>query len=377
MQPLGGVSGRIGVGRLSFGQRRVWAFGLLILLAAALVHTQTGAATSPAGNDAAPSSRVPVLRVEPRSVSSALPFEGVVEAVRQATVASQVVGRILELRVDVGQRVQAGQVLVRIDARELVESIAAAKAAATAAKNNYERTEKLVTQKFISAAALDKARADLQVAEAQVLAAQAGHSHAAIAAPISGIVSARHAEVGEMAAPGRALFTVYEPGALRLTAQVPQARIPELRAAKSLRVDFPELGQSIELTSFQILPVFDATTHTAEVRIALPAGGVSVLPGMAGRIRFLGSAAERLSIPVSALVHRGEMAAVYVETERQGKKEFRLRQLRLGERPANGEVEVLSGLKAGETIALDPVRAGVQSVRSKTEATASPSPSAR
>lgn len=297
-------------------------------------------------------------RVEAQGVAQALAVEGVIEAVRQTTVAAQVAGRILELKVEAGQRVAQGQTVARIDARESAEAVAAAKAAVLAARSQYERTEKLVGQKFLSPAALDKARADRDVAEAQLQAAQAGRSHAAIGAPIAGVVAFKHAEAGEMAVPGKPLLTIYEPGQLRVVAQVPQARLPELKLARRVAVEFPEFGQTLQLSAFQILPTADPATHTVEVRIALPAGG-HLLPGLAVRIAFAGAEARRLTVPPQALVRRGELSAVYVVRDRNDPaRRYELRQLRLGERQANGEIEVLAGLAGGETIALDPLVAG-------------------
>jgi RND family efflux transporter MFP subunit len=295
-------------------------------------------------------------RVEVRGVAQAMPVEGVVEAVRQATVAAQVAGRILEVKAEAGQRVAKGQALARVDARESTEAVAAAKAALVAARSNFERTEKLVTQKFLSPAALDKARADRDVAEAQVSAAQAGNSHSAIVSPMAGVVATKHAEAGDMATPGKPLLTIYEPGQLRVVAQVAQARLPELHAAKRVAVEFPEFGETLQLTSFQILPTVDPATHTVEVRIALPASKTHLLPGMAARIAFEGVEAKRLTVPIQALVRRGELAAVYVV--RDGARRYELRQVRLGEKQGNGEIEVLAGLAGGETIALDPLLAG-------------------
>src|SRR5689334_8449734 len=80
------------------------------------------------------------LVVEAREVELSYPAEAVIEAVRQATVAAQVQGRIVDVRVDAGQKVHAGEVLMRIDEREAVHGVAAAQAGLTNAKANYERS---------------------------------------------------------------------------------------------------------------------------------------------------------------------------------------------------------------------------------------------
>lgn len=170
--------------------------------------------------------------VQPHPVALSFPADSLIEAVQQSTVAAQVPGRVLEVKADAGQRVKKGELLMRLDAREASETAAAAEAQYRNARANYERTQRLVQQKFLSPAALDKARADFDAATANRGATAAGQSHASIVSPINGIVARRHAELGEMAQPGKALFTLYEPGGLRATANVPQSRLRELRAVK-------------------------------------------------------------------------------------------------------------------------------------------------
>jgi len=111
--------------------------------------------------------------------------EGMVEAVRQSTVSAQISGRVVEVRFDVGDAVRKGEVIVRIDEREVSDALASsqaqiAQAQATLhnARANYERTQQLFKQSFVSQAALDRAYADFQAAQAQLQAAVAVASRA-------------------------------------------------------------------------------------------------------------------------------------------------------------------------------------------------------
>lgn len=320
---------------------------LLVLAGSALA----GPATPP----------LPTRVAQPREVALTLPAEGVVEALSQATVAAQVAGRVTELRVDAGQGVRKGEVLLRLDVREAAENAAAARAALVNAKAQYERSRRLRQQNFISQAALDKAGADLEVAQAAAGASGAGQSHGTISAPISGLVARRHIELGEMAAPGRPLVSLYDPAGLRVTVEVPQYRLKELKGGKELaaRIEFPELQRQVDAAKVTVLPAADATTHTVQVRLNLPADPgllANVLPGMAARAHFLVGKAVKMTVPASAVLRRGEVAAVYIQ---DGEGRITLRQLRLGEALSEGEVEVLAGLKANEIVVLDPVRAGI------------------
>jgi hypothetical protein len=158
-----------------------------------------------------------------------------------------------------------------------------------------------------------------------------------------------------MVMPGSPLFTIYQPGSLRVTASVPQYRLNEMRSVKVARIEFPELGKWVNATSVQVLPTADAATHVSLVRVMLPAMAEAT-PGMFARVHFVTGQAERLTVPTNAVLRRGEVAAVYVHSA-DGR--LSLRQLRLGDAVGQGEIEVLAGLTAGEQVVTDPVKAAI------------------
>jgi RND family efflux transporter MFP subunit len=295
--------------------------------------------------------------VQPHPVELTLPAEALVEAVNQATLAAQVSGRVIEVHVDAGQPVKKGDLLMKIDAREASELAAGASAQYVNARAHYQRMVSLRQQGFVSPAAVDKAKADLDAAQATQGQTTVGVGHATVRAPMSGIVAERLTELGEMAVPGKPLLTLYAPGGLRVTASIPQYRLAEMRSVRQARIEFPELGKWVEATSVTVLPTADAATHVSPVRVGLPAGISDIVPGMHARVHFVIGRASKMTVPQAAVVRRGEMAAVYVQNE-QGV--LALRQLRLGEALAAGEVEVLAGLQAGERVVLDPVKAAIQ-----------------
>lgn len=298
--------------------------------------------------------------VEPHAVAVGFPADAVVEALQQATVASQVSGRIVEVKVDAGQRVKKGELLMRIDAREVAEAAQAARSQLATAQAHYERTKRLREQNFISQAGLDKARTDYDAARAAASQAGVGLDHASVTAPIAGIVALRHAEQGEMASPGRPLVTIYDPAGLRVTASIPQYKLRDMRSVKTARIEFPELARTLESTAVTVLPTADAATHVSQVRVELPKGMPAemegVVPGMFARVRFITGSAMKMTVPTRSLVRRGEMTAVYVDSDRG----LTLRQLRVGEAVSDSETEVLAGLNAGERVVVDPVKAAIQ-----------------
>ena len=294
-------------------------------------------------------------------------FDGVVEAVRQTVVAAQVAGAVTALDVKAGDTVRAGQVLARIDARAAEQSASASEAQVQSANalldmasKDFERQKQLFQKQYISQAALERAESQYKAtqAQAQAMLAQAGAARTqsgfyVVRAPFSGVVSEVPVALGDMAMPGRALLTLYEPGALRVTAAVPQTAL--VQPVQGVRVEFPGLPEAqrwFAPAQVQVLPTVDAATHTVQLRIGLPPGQAGVVPGMFARIWLPSAqaASGRLYVPAAAIVRRAEMTGVYVL---DAKGAPLLRQVRLG-RVAGDTVEVLSGVSAGDRVALEP-----------------------
>jgi len=309
------------------------------------------------------------LEVAIRELPRTIVAEGQVEAIRQTTLGAQIAGRIVALDVKAGDTVRAGQALARIDARTADQAVAAgrsqiaeAEANLANAKRKYERNRDLVAQKFVSQAALDQAEAEYKAAQAQLAAitanaaqALAAQSFTTIAAPYAGVIGATLAELGDMAQPGRPLITIFDPRELRVVATVPMATLATLKLDLPIRIEIPALDKSLTAVSATVIPLADARTHTARIRLDLPPGE-QLLPGQFARARFVTGTTRALAIPATALLRRGEVTAVYV-IDRDGRPQ--LRQVRVGEGIGDAQVEILAGLSVGERIAANPVQAGM------------------
>lgn len=292
-------------------------------------------------------------------------FDGVVEAVRQTVVAAQVPGAVVAIEVKAGDVVRTGQVLMRLDARAAEQTSAAsdaqvqaARAALDVATREFERQKQLARKAYISQAAFERAEAQFKSTQAGLNAqiAQAGAARTQsgffiVHAPYDGVVADVPVSLGDMAMPGRSLAVVYDPRALRVTAAVPQSAVSG--AAAGAQVEIPgAAAERVAPASVQVLPTVDATTHTVQVRLALPANLKGITPGMFARawLQAPGATSDRVYVPTAAVVRRAELSGVYVLDD---KGRPMLRQVRLGR--ASGErTEILSGVAAGERVALDP-----------------------
>lgn len=341
---------------------------LALLAATGLVAAACGSSSPPT---AAPATTpLTTGTVELREVDLTTSAEALVEAVRQSTVAAQVSGRIVDIRFDVGDRVEKGAVIVRIDERAASQALAASEAQVREteatlanARAQFERTKQLVAQKFVSQAALDKAEADFKAAESRMKATLAGAGAAAteksfttIVAPYSGVVSARHVQLGEMASPGKPLMTGFDPSSLRVVATVASAQVAAIQAGARARIEVPSLDRWIDVKSVTVVPSADPRTHTTQVRLDLPVDAKGLLPGVFARAHFTTGKAARLMVPRAAVLRRSEVTAVYVVDDKGAP---RLRQVRIGTVSDERSVEVLAGLKAGEKVAMEPVKAGM------------------
>jgi RND family efflux transporter MFP subunit len=321
------------------------------------------ATVSAAGPKAADVAKgTPAYEVRLRDVEGVYAADAVIEAVRQATVAAQISGTVLQILVDAGDPVKKGQVVARIDTRETDAQVAAGRAGVAQAdallaqaRQNLERTKSLLEKNFVSQSALDKAESDYNAAKAAADAARAGQSqadtartYAELRSPLDGVVTRRLMEPGEIAAPGRGVVAVHDPSALRAVGNLPQYMLPKTAHVTRARVELAPLNRTVEATKVTILPAADARLLSTQIRADLPAGeSANVSPGAAAKILVPIGRARKLVIPAAALIRRGELTAVYIAAN---DGPVQLRQVRVGAGVGDGMIEVLAGLSEGDKV---------------------------
>jgi RND family efflux transporter MFP subunit len=298
-------------------------------------------------------------------------WDGVVEAVNQATITAQTNARVLELPHDVNDIVAKGDVLVRFtdveqkSARSAAQAqVASAAATYKEAAASYERIKAVYAKGFVSAAQFDQQRALRDAAQAALASARAqldqvgqALDYTVLRAPYAGIITRRYVQVGEAVQAGppspQPLIVLQALDDLRVNVQVPQSAVDAIRRFHVAEVLLGGDGaHRVAASSVSVFPYADPSTHTFNVRLQLPAGDTGLYPGMTVKVAFATGEAKRLLVPASALMQRGELLGVYVLDEHGAA----LRQLRIGHRYAD-QVEVLAGLDDGERVATDPAAA--------------------
>ncbi|HEY5604059.1 MAG TPA: efflux RND transporter periplasmic adaptor subunit [Gammaproteobacteria bacterium] len=297
-------------------------------------------------------------------------FDGAIEAIRRATVSSETSGRISEINFDVDDFVEQGKVLVRItDAATRARlsgveaNVSETEAQYNIALSEFTRIKEVFARQLVSQSAYDQAEAELKAAAQRRSAAQAAVKevleqlkYTVVKAPYSGIVAERHVELGEMAKVGQPLFTGFSLNALRAVTHVPQSIVNQIRSATQATILIAADGQeALHSSMITVYPEADPVTHAYKVRIKLPSVPKGINPGYMVKIQFTTGEEQKMRIPRQAIVQRSELQAVYVLKDRQ----IALRQIRLGRENTDNTVDILAGLEPGDTIALDPVRAGV------------------
>ncbi len=315
-----------------------------------------------------------VVASQEQQVPENLRSTGTVHARETAVISAQVMGRIRQMLVREGDSVRAGQTLVVLDDAALHASVeqaqaglkaaqnaqAAAQTNAVLAANTLNRYKQLESEKSVSPQEMDEvsrraeaAAANFEVVRAQTDAARAQESgaHAMISysrlvAPFAGVVTARMADPGTMAAPGVPLLQVDQAGALQLDATVDESAIAAIRKGMKVSVAIGG-GVSMNLPGIvaEIVPAADPSSHSFLVKIDLPSSS-QTRAGMYGTAEFANGVRNAILIPRTAVVARGSLNCVYVL---DGRGIAQLRYLTLGA-PQGNLVEVLSGISASEKL---------------------------
>lgn len=269
---------------------------------------------------------------------------GTVRAKLRSVIEAKVSGRIEQLLVVPGQQVKAGELLVVIDAREVQARYDQAVALRQQAEADLKRLTTLFEQKILSQAEFDNAQARARVAIAGVAEAETMLGYTKVTAPFAGVITRKHADVGDLATPGKPLLEMEDSTALRLEADVPEAVVGKLTLGDKLPVRISVVGKEQEGIVSEIAPAADPNSRTFLVKLDLPSTA-GLRAGQFGRVAMPVGETAALRVPVAAVVQRGQMEIVFIVVD--GKAQLRL--VKTGKR-IGGEVELVSGVIAGEKI---------------------------
>lgn len=325
--------------------------------------------------------------------ATVLDATGYVVARRMATVSAKITGKVRDVRIEEGMRVEAGQIMATLDPidadamRDLAASqVSAAKsqigsvqAQLREAEANVKRLGGLVQQQLVSKAQYDQAVAERDALRAQAMTAQRnaqvagdnlriadqGVDNTIVRAPFSGVVIAKAAQPGEIVSPLSAgggytrtgIGTIVDMDSLEVEVEVGEAFIgrvqPKMPVESTLNA-YPDWKIPGEVIA--IIPAADRGKATVKVRIALKVKDARIVPDMGVRVSFLEAAKPvdakqptGVLAPASAIVQRDNADVAFVVVDDTA----RLRTLKLG-RTLGDDREVTEGLSGGDTVVVDP-----------------------
>lgn len=290
-------------------------------------------------------------------------------AKNSVNISTRMMGYITAMKAEVGQNVRAGQLLVSINATDIRAKggqanaqISQAQANYNIAKKDYERFQNLYKSQSASQKELDDMRARYEMAQAGLQAAQqmknevnAQYRYTNVTAPISGIITAKFAEQGDMASPGMPLLTIESQSSLQAQVLVSEQNITQINEGMSVQITLKSLNKTVSGTVSEISKSAANTGGQYMVKINIH-NSADLLPGMFVNVQFLTQSSgevnqdfqESVMVPKSVLVENGQLTGVYVVSSQNTAV---LRWIKTG-KTFGDQVEVLSGLNPKETYIL-------------------------
>ncbi|MBK9099067.1 MAG: efflux RND transporter periplasmic adaptor subunit [bacterium] len=327
-----------------------------------------------------------VIKQTPGRSSAVLTASGYIVAQREASVSSKGTGVLVYLGVVEGDKVKKGQIIARLDDRDIVAQLDEAKsslqlfqAQLNEIQNNYNREKELFSRGLSSQQTLDQAEtayksllANIDIAEARIRAAEVALENMIIRAPFDGTVLTKNAEVGEIVAPfgasttsRAAVVTIADMNSLMVEADVSESNIEKIKQDIDCEITLDSNpGKSYQGYVFKIVPTADRSKATVLVKVAFKSYDSNVLPEMSAKVSFLSEKSEEvdmtpvLTAPLSAVEDVGGQKIVYVIVDDAAvQKEITTGRL------FGSYVEVTSGLSEGDKIIdnlSEKIRDGIQ-----------------
>lgn len=318
-----------------------------------------------ARHDTAPESARPVRveRIGPQAQGQHASYSGEVRARRETVVGFLTSGRVQQRLVEVGQQVQVGQALLRLDPIDADLNAAAARSQLDSARSSYRQAQvdfarysKLIEKKYVSRFEYEKSKLSLDSAAETLRGAEANYRLAAnqsaytvLRAPVAGVITSVDVEAGQVVPSGQVAVHMAADGERELVVSVPEGRVEELRQARSLSVElWARDGKRFNARLRELSPDIDPVTRTYDARVSILDADDSVRLGMTGKVVVQLPAQEKLRrLPLTAIYDGDGRTSVWVLDPAASRA--RLRQVQLAGVQGTG-VLVREGLRDGEWV---------------------------
>ncbi len=288
------------------------------------------------------------MLVERTSIANTSLVTGLLEPIRTVSVNAQLAGALLRVNVEEGSRVSEGQILAEIDARELEAQVRAAEAALVFAQSTADRSKQLFDGQIVTAAEYERDRSALASAQASLTQLKTRLGYAVIASPISGVVTARFVQGGDIVNNNTRMFTVADLSTLVVRLPVSELEVAQLRTGEPVTLRVDALGGAPYPGRIRrIFPAADSVSRLVPVEVAVSGNSTAQLrPGYTVRANLqLDTRDDALVVPTRAVLGATGARSVFVIKSGLAER----RSVRVGD-DIDGQLEVFSGLALGDTV---------------------------
>ncbi len=322
---------------------RTWSLSVALVLASCSAEHHPKSATSSAAVAPAVVQVALAQRVKQETGDEVV---GTVRARNVSAISASVMGHVSALKVSLGSKVRAGQLLLTLSADEINAKLGQASASFMQAELELKRAQQLKASQTIPSSQYDVTEARYNVAKEALAEANVMRGYTVLRAPFAGVITEKKCELGDLATPGKPLLVLESQETPRLEASVPEAHAQGLARGQLLKVRIDSLPEPVQAIVSELSPSADPISRTVLVKLDLP-DVPGIRPGMFGRLQLAGAESDALMVPREAVVHRGQLELVFVVKDGQAS----LRIVRTG-RTVDGKTELLSGLEAGEQVVI-------------------------
>jgi len=271
---------------------------------------------------------------------------GTVTSDHRVAISSRLSGYIRKLSVREGDKVKAGQILVRVDPVNAKQGLVQAEADLANAKADLDRYEELFTARAVSKQQLDRVNLRYKVAKSQVEQARNQLSYAEVRSPVAGVIVEKRMNKGDLASPGAAILLIEDPSSLLVETHVSEQFVSGIHEGDAVELEVASIEKVFTGVVRQVVQAADAVSHQFLIKISLNSEA-GVHPGMYAQVGFKLAERQALLIPGAAVIARAGLNGIYIVDDNGI---ARYRQIRLGKQ-RESMIEVLAGLRDGDVIA--------------------------
>ena len=322
--------------------KKIFLKSMFVVAAVAMVSCGSKQTAKQSAEEVVVLPKIEVATVSSRVVSQEMSFTGTVEAQVVNNIAPQQPLRIKEIRFDVGDHVRKGDLLVRLDNSSLVQ----AKAQLENAEKEYERTNELYEFGGASKSEWDARRLQYEVAQTTYKNLV---ENTTLISPISGIVTARNYDKGDMYA-GQPVLVIEQIRPVKIMINVSEPLFAKVKRGMPVYITLDAYGDEVFKGKIaRVYPTINQATHTFQVEVSIPNNNERVRPGMFARVTLPYGKENHVVIPDRAVQKLMGSGDRYVFVYNPADSTVRYSKVELGRRLDN-EFEVLSGVKSGEAL---------------------------